>query len=130
MWNHSDPNFFTFIRKVPVIALVLTISLRAIPGNAIQCITFVWTSCTLENDRVHEDIHHLIAPLEKISKLDVTAIGPLIEVLKNDLEELKLGSAALRSVLMSLRLLRRLMKKNEGCQGLHPTSASSNSVFI
>jgi len=62
-----------------------------------------------ENDRVQDDIHHFISPLEKVHKLDTTAVAPLIELLKADLGEIKLGSLSLRSVLMALRLLKHLI---------------------
>ena len=58
---------------------------------------------------MQDDIHHFIVPLEKVHKLDTTAVAPLIELLKADLEEIKLGSLSLRGVLMALRLLKYLI---------------------
>lgn len=70
----------------------------------------------LDNDRVQDDIHHFLFPLEKITVLDENAIVPLVELLKTDLDEIKLGALSLRTVLMSLRLLRHLTReeKHEG----------------
>lgn len=54
--------------------------------------------------------------MEKITVLDENAIVPLVELLKTDLDEIKLGALSLRTVLMALRLLRHLTReeKHEG----------------
>ena len=66
----------------------------------------------LENDKTHEDVHHLLAPLEKVKKLDIHAVTPLLEFIRNEQEE-KLGSGGPRSILTSLRLLKHLMQTNK-----------------
>lgn len=69
-----------------------------------------------DNDRTQDDIHHFLFPLEKITMLDESAIAPLVELLKDDLDEIKLGALSLRTVLMTLRLLQHLTveEKQEG----------------
>ena len=68
---------------------------------------------------MQDDIHHFLTPIEKFKKLDVQAVIPLVDLLRSELEEIKLGSLSLRSVLMSLRLLKHLIneKPNTNPQG-------------
>lgn len=64
-----------------------------------------------ENDKTQDDIHTLLLPLEKITKLDIHAISSLLDFMKAELDEFKLGSGNLRSILTTLRLLKHLTKR-------------------
>ena len=66
----------------------------------------------LENDKTQEDIHNFLSPLEKINKLDIHAVPPLLEFIRSVQEE-KIGSGGPRSILTALRLLKHLIRTSE-----------------
>ncbi|XP_065669251.1 protein virilizer homolog isoform X3 [Hydra vulgaris] len=66
-----------------------------------------------ENDNTHEDIHHYLASLEKVESFDIHAISPLVEFVKSEMDEMKLGTGTTRSVLLAMRILYDLINNKE-----------------
>lgn len=69
-----------------------------------------------ENDRVMEDIHSFLAPLEKVTSFDIHSMQSLIDFITSEVEDIKIGSGATRSILISLRLLKRFVRTTENKQ--------------
>ena len=59
----------------------------------------------LENDKVYDDLHSYLAPLEKMTTFDIHSISPLLELIKIDLDDFKYGSPTFKTVLVAMRLL-------------------------
>lgn len=58
-----------------------------------------------ENDKVYEDLHTYLSPLDKITTYDSHSIAALLELIKSDLVDFKYGSPNFKSVLVAMRLL-------------------------
>ena len=63
---------------------------------------------------IQEDIHLFLLPIEKVNNFESQeAIHNLLEFLKNEIPDLKLGSGTIRSVLTTLRLLQQYVCTTE-----------------
>ena len=66
----------------------------------------------LENDKVYDDLHSYLAPLEKMATFDIYSISPLLELIKIDLDDFKYGSPTFKTVLVAMRLLDHIVSSH------------------
>ena len=85
--------------------------LRPSEYPSIYIYIYICTSC-LENDKVYDDLHSYLAPLEKMTTFDIHSIAPLLELIKTDLDDFKYGSPTFKTVLVAMRLLDHIVSSH------------------
>ena len=75
-------------------------------------IVYIHKRSCLENDKVYDDLHSYLAPLEKMTTFDIHSITPLLELIKIDLDDFKFGSPTFKTVLVAMRLLDHIISRH------------------